>query len=491
MAKKTVKKPATKKKADKKKMDVVHISVECFPVAKVGGLADVVGSLPKFQQKAGINASVVMPWFDKEFVHQNELEIITEDRFSQGAEILNYTVYKEKKDTLGFPLYLIKIPGKLDRPEVYGYQDEAEQWIAFQHAFLHWTKYHREVPDIFHCHDSHVGLIPFLAKHSHEFGIFHEVKTVYTVHNGQYQGWMDWNKAGILPPFDGWKGGLMDWDGVINPLATAIKCADAYTAVSEGYLQELPHNSRGLELLFQHESAKGYGIINGIDTAYWNPKTDKMIEKNYDVKTVNRAKRENKEALCKKFNLPADRPLITFIGRFAEEKGADLLNEIIQKLFSNSKDNFTIFILGSGDAHVEEQMHALREQFSEQMGIYIGYNEALAHQLYAASDMLLMPSRVEPCGLNQLYALKYGTIPIVRAVGGLKDTVKDADSEGGYGYVFENPNPDEAVQAIERALAKHHQRRQWGVIRARAMRLDFSWDKSAKKYIELYNQLKL
>lgn len=498
-AKKATKTKATPKKATtakakpakkaEKQLDVLHISVECYPVAKVGGLADVVGSLPKFQRKEGVNASVVMPWFDRPFVHENEFDVIVEDRFSQGAEILTYTIYKEKKDTLGFPLYLVKIPGKLDRPDVYGYGDESEQWIAFQHAVLHWTKYHRGAPDVFHCHDSHVGLIPFLTKYSHEYSVFHDVKTVYTVHNGQYQGWMDWNKAGLLPQFDGWKGGLMDWDGLINPLATAIKCCDAYTAVSEGYLGELPHNSNGLELLFQQEAGKGHGIVNGIDTAYWNPNKDKLVEKNYNVKTVNKGKQDNKEAILSKFNLSADLPLITFIGRFAGEKGADLLNEIIYKLFSRNQDKFTIFILGSGDKHVEWQMNELRDRFPERMGIYIGYNEGLAHQLYAASDMLLMPSRVEPCGLNQLYALKYGTVPIVRAVGGLRDTVIDVDQDQGYGYVFENVNTDEAVHAIERALEKYDTKRQWGVIRSRAMRLDFSWNKSAKKYIELYNQL--
>jgi starch synthase len=216
-------------------MEVIHLSVECFPVAKVGGLADVVGSLPKYQRQLGIDACVVMPWFDKLFTKENSFEIVGKGSFYQGSELLNYTVLKESTDMLGFPLYLIKIPHKLDREEVYCYPDEAEQWIAFQHAFLNWIKYEKGAPNIVHCHDHHVGLIPFLIKYANEFNDLSEtVKTVFTVHNGQYQGWMGWNKSILLPAFDTWKWGLLDWDGVINPLATAIKCCDAYTAVSEG-----------------------------------------------------------------------------------------------------------------------------------------------------------------------------------------------------------------------------------------------------------------
>lgn len=471
-------------------MNVIHLSAECFPVAKVGGLADVVGALPKFQHDQGIKASVVMPFYEKSFVHDHEFERVAEGNFQQGDESLTYTVLKEKNNTLGFPLYVIKIPGKLDRPEVYGYSDESEQWIAFQHAFLHWLKYHHEKPDILHCHDHHVGLIPFLTKFSDEFNVFKDVKTVYTVHNGQYQGWLDWNKSTLLPSYDTWKWGLLDWDGVINPLATAIKCADAFTAVSEGYLKELQENANGLELLFKTESHKGHGIINGIDTAYWDPDKDKLIDVNYKVKTVNKAKKANKKAFYKKHKLTNDLPLVSFIGRFALEKGADLLNEIILKLFARNDKKFNIFILGSGDPRIEQEIVSLQEKLPNYMAHYIGYNEALAHKVYAASDMLLMPSRVEPCGLNQLYALKYGTLPIVRSVGGLRDTVVDIKSKNGYGFVFEEPKSDLAVEAIERGLKTYDSKRKWGAIRARAMRLDFSWGKSAQKYIALYNQLK-
>ncbi len=470
-------------------MQVVHLSVECFPVAKVGGLADVVGSLPKYQCKLGIEASVVMPWFDTPFVRDNKFDVVAEGFFNQGSEPLHYVVFKEREDKLGFPLYLIKIPGKLDRPEVYCYADEAEQWIAFQHAFLKWVKYDRGAPDIIHCHDHHVGLIPFLTVHSNEFNDLSDIKTVFTLHNGQYQGWMGWNRSILLPPFDTWKWGLLDWDGVINPLATAIKCCDSYTTVSEGYLKELYEEANGLQDLFRDQAFKSEGIVNGIDTSYWNPQTDKMIGYKYSASTITRGKKENKKALCAKYVLPDDVPLLSFIGRFAIEKGADHLYKIIRHLFSQNQYKITIFILGSGDARIEEEMRNLKAEFPENVGLYIGYNETLAHEVYAASDMLLMPSRVEPCGLNQLYALKYGTIPIVRGVGGLKDTVRDVEEEDGYGFVFARLDGDDAEEAINRALAVYSDTKKWKSIRARAMALDFSWDTSAQKYIDLYNQL--
>jgi starch synthase len=468
-------------------MEVIHLSVECFPIAKVGGLADVVGALPKYQRTLGIDAKVVIPWFDRPFVKEHEFEIVAAGSFSQGSEELQYEIHKERSDVLGFPLFLIKIPGKLDREEVYCYPDEAEQWIAFQHAFLHWIQNNGIHPSVIHCHDHHVGLTAFLLQHGTDFRELSGIKTVFTVHNGQYQGWMSWSKGILLPAFDTWKWGLLDWDGLINPLATAIKCSDAYTTVSDGYLNELFIEANGLQGLFNAESAKGYGIVNGIDTAYWNPQVDTLIEKKYNKITVHKGKEENKRILCEKYNLPPDLPLISFIGRFAKEKGADLLSEIFVKLFS-IQENISIFILGSGDKEIQNKLRELEFKFEGKLALFFGYDEVLAHQVYAASDMLLMPSRVEPCGLNQLYALKYGTIPIVRAIGGLKDTVIDVANEG-YGFVFEKLNADDAVEAIERSLDAYSDIKSWKGIRKKAMQLDFSWDRSAKKYVELYNQL--
>lgn len=469
-------------------MQVIHLSVECFPIAKVGGLADVVGALPKYQRKLGIDASVVMPWFDRPYVHENNFEPVTDGSFYQGSDLLSYTIFRLDEEKLGFPLYLIKIPGKLDRPEVYCYEDEAEQWIAFQHAFLHWITVNGIRPDIIHCHDHHVGLVPFLIQNGVDFEELSSTRTVCTVHNGQYQGWMNWNKGILLPAFDTWKWGLLDWDGVINPLAAAIKCADAYTAVSEGYLKELYVDANGLQDLFKHEAHKSIGIVNGIDDAYWDPQTDVLIANRYYSRIAESGKRKNKQVLGEKYGLNSAVPLVSFIGRFATEKGADLLAEIIKKVFSLNENKIAIFILGSGDRVIQAQLEALEGSFGDKLAFYFGYNEALAHQVYAASDMLLMPSRVEPCGLNQLYALKYGTIPIVRGIGGLRDTVIDVD-QNGYGFVFDDLQVDDVVHAIQRSLDYYENKKKWKEIRKTAMGLDFSWDRSAQKYLDLYNQL--
>ncbi|MGV6943534.1 glycogen synthase [Sphingobacterium kyonggiense] len=469
-------------------MKVFHLSVECFPVAKVGGLADVVGALPKYQREMGIDASVIMPYFQRKFVRDHDFDVVAKGDFYQGSILLNYEVLKEKQDTLGFPLYLIRIPGLLDREEVYCYADEADQWIAFQHAFLHYIKSNSIFPDIIHCHDHHVGLIPFLIQHSIDYKVFDKVKTVFTVHNGQYQGWMNWNKGIILPAFDTWKWGLLDWDGLINPLATAIKCCDAYTTVSEGYLTELFQDANGLQNLFYDERNKAIGIVNGIDTAYWDPAIDTQIKVNYELGTVEDGKQKNKEMLCSTYGLDPTLPLLSFIGRFAGEKGADILPEIVEELIPEQSGKLNIFILGSGDPEIQAQIAELTDRFEQGLAVYLGYNEELAHQVYAASDLLIMPSRVEPCGLNQLYALKYGTIPVVRNIGGLKDTVIDV-KDGGYGFKFEEVVVDQAVEAVDRALSFISNSENLNQLREKSMNLDFSWGKSAGKYIELYNHL--
>ncbi|MCL7986986.1 glycogen/starch synthase [Sphingobacterium sp. lm-10] len=471
-------------------MKVIHLSVECFPVAKVGGLADVVGALPKYQCSMGIDASVVMPWFDRPFLQNHETISVGSGSIEQGGERFDYEVLKEQGDSLGFPLYFIHIPGKLDRPEVYCYPDEAEQWIAFQHAFLDYLHNQEVLPDVVHCHDHHVGLVPFLLQYSTAYSErLSIIKTVFTVHNGQYQGWMTWDKGALLPAFDSWKWGLLDWDGLINPLAAAIKCCTAYTTVSEGYLLELYAEANGLQNLFKMESGKAEGIVNGIDEAFWNPETDPSIEKNYTVSTVRSGKNTNKKSLGKAYGMDFSKPLIAFVGRFASEKGADLLPEIIDEIFANTNEEFCVFILGSGDEEISQQLEARKARYEGRLATFFGYNEELAHRVYASADLLLMPSRVEPCGLNQLYAMKYGTIPIVRGIGGLRDTVLDVENEGGYGFVFEEPDAVDAAAAVIRALHMITDKKRVDQIRKRMMKLDYSWEQSAIKYEKLYNRL--
>jgi starch synthase len=469
-------------------MEVLHLSAECYPVAKTGGLGDVVGALPKYQNALGLNAMVVMPFYDRKFVQTHQLEIVFSGTSKLGYRIFDFQILKEVDNTLGFELYLVKIPNLLDRPEIYGYPDESEQFVAFQLSVLQWIIESKKRIDVFHCHDHHSGLIPFLTQHSAKFNSLKDIPSVFTIHNAQYQGWLGWEKFYYLPEVDPIDGGLLEWGDCINPLASAVKCAWKFTTVSPSYLEELSINSNRLEFLFQLEGQKGLGIINGIDVAVWNPKTDPMINHNYSVTTVKTGKQKNKEELCKDFDLDPSKPLITFIGRLVGEKGADKLADLVKEISLRNPDEFSFLVLGSGDKEFENQLNNLKT-YIKNYNCYIGYDEVLSHKIYASADFILMPSRVEPCGLNQLYALKYGTIPIVRATGGLKDTVIDFEEKGGYGIRFEHVDSLEMIVALQRAITLFKDSKKINQLRKVMMGLDFSWNKSAQEYDQLYNSL--
>ena len=468
-------------------MTVFHLSVECFPIAKVGGLADVVGALPKYQNKLGIDAKVVMPWYNKPFVHEHEFEVVFDGFIHQTHHMYQVMVMKEKHNVLGYELYLVKIPGLLDRDNVYGYFDESQQFIAFQHAVLHWLTAMQIRPDVLHCHDFHTGLVPFMVEHCSDFEFLKGVKTIGTIHNGEYQGTMDWQMSNYMPRFDAWKWGLLDWHGKINPLATMIKCCHEFTAVSQGYMNELFDNAQGLQNLIKQERKKAHGIINGIDTEVWDPETDPMIYKNYSLIDVHEGKEKNKQIICDEYRLNPELPLFAFIGRFAGEKGADMLPDIVRRCILETEGALNFVILGSGNLQLEHLLKEIRNEFYINFAIDLGYKEDLSHKIYAAADFLLMPSRVEPCGLNQMYAMRYGTIPIVRYTGGLKDTVSDISS-GGYGINYTFPGTDDAVHAIKRALYLYEDHEEVKKLREIVMNLDFSWEKSAENYINLYHK---
>ncbi len=470
-------------------MRIFHLSAECYPVAKVGGLADVVGALPKYQNLAGLQAAVVMPYYNRKFVKENVFDTVFRASTLLGTRRLYFEILKESTDKLGFELYLVKIPGLIDREEVYQYPDETDQFIAFQIAFLDWISYSQQSPDIIHCHDHHSGLVPFLLKHSKLYTRLANTPTVLTIHNGQYHGTFSWDKLSYLPEIDHSQTGLLDWAGAINPLAAAVKCCWRFTTVSPSYLQELSVSSNGLEYLFYLERAKGSGIINGIDTDVWDPKKDPMLPNKFSIKQITKGKQENKQVLCDRFNLSIDKPLISFIGRLVGEKGADLIAAAMERSFNEHPGGFNFLVLGAGEKWMEKELLQLKEFYPEQCNVFIGYDEALAHLIYGGSDFLLMPSRVEPCGLNQLYAMRYGTLPMVRKTGGLKDTVIDFGDEGGYGITYNHTSVDDICGGVNRALVLFENTKHMELLRKTMMALDFSWDRSAKEYITLYESL--
>jgi starch synthase len=471
-------------------MEIIHVSAECYPMAKAGGLGDVVGALPKYQLQAGHIAKVVMPMYRTRFLMENEWDVVHKGYTNMGNWWFPYTVIKETSNKLGFDLYLVDIYGLLDREKIYGYEDDAERFTAFQIAVLDWIGAWKHQPDILHVHDYHAGLIPFMVRFCYRFQHLQHIPTVLTIHNAQYQGWMGWDKSHYIPAWDNWKSGMMDWQNAINPLASAIKCAWKVTTVSWSYLDELRHSANGLEALFEYEKGKCVGIINGIDTHVWDPTLDSYIADHFSFQAVADGKQKNKKLLCERFDLDPSKPLLVFIGRLVGEKGADLLPQAIGDSFYYIGRKMNFLVLGSGFPEIERHLESMTALSKGDLSIYIGYNESLSHLMYAGADFILMPSRVEPCGLNQMYAMRYGTVPIVRNTGGLRDTVIDFGDPGGYGIRFNNAAVGDITQSIWRAVELYRHTPALDDIRARMMKLDFSWETSVQQYLDLYQSLK-
>jgi starch synthase len=470
-------------------MEILHVSAECYPVAKAGGLGDVVGALPKYLTEAGHINKVVMPMYRTKFLYENKWEVVHKSSAYLGNTWFDYTIIKETTNKLGFDLYLVDINGLLDREKIYGYADDTERFTSFQIAVVDWIRSWKHRPDILHVHDHHTALIPFMVKYCYQYSNLEDIPTVLTIHNAQYQGWMDWSKSDYIPHWDGWRWGILDWNNMINPLAAGIRSAWKVTTVSWSYLYEMRQDSNGLEALFEYEKGKCAGIINGIDSDVWNPETDNYLTDHYSIESLAAGKRANKEALCAEFNLNPDKPLFVFIGRLVGEKAADLLPRAIGDSLYYIDQRMNFLVLGSGESHVEQELENMRSYW---MGFYnskIGYNEQLSHRMYAGADFLLMPSRVEPCGLNQLYAMRYGTVPVVRRTGGLRDTVIDIGEPGGYGISFNNASVGDITHGVYRAVELYEDQLRFDGIRRKLMELDFGWDVSAKQYIDLYKSL--
>lgn len=470
-------------------MVVVHISAECYPMAKAGGLGDVVGALPKYQNKAGEKSVVVMPMYDTSFLKNNQWDTVFKGRSQLSHWDFEYTIIKEQSGKLGYDLFLVDIHGLLDRPKIYGYSDDNDRFIGFQVAVVNWLSQWEVLPDRIHCHDHQAGLIPFIMKYGKGYQKLNQLKTILTIHNAQYHGSMGWEKINLLPPFDPTNKGLLEWNNNINSLACGIKCADKVTTVSKTYMSQLKHQSAGLEKLFEQEEAKCIGILNGIDTELWNPATDPMISYPYSIESVTEGKRKNKEIICQTYNLDSSKPLIVFIGRLVGEKAADILPIAIQSALDKTNNGANFFVIGAGETPVESALNYLVSLYPGSFNTFIGYDEKIGHQAYAGADFLLMPSRVEPCGLNQMYALRYGTIPMVRDTGGLHDTVIDMGEEGGFGICFLQANEQDIVYSVQRAIELYSDQKKYNSILKKCMQIDHSWESVVEVYKKVYQSM--
>lgn len=480
------------------KLNIVFIASEASPLAKTGGLADVAGSLPHALQHIGHKVTVILPFYRREL----EKNSITTKPMHISIEMWADGVQRQcplhQTEISGLHYILVEQDDLYDREGIYGpaggaYEDNLLRFLLFDRVALEAAAMLGKKVDIIHCHDWQTGMIPVLLKtqYQHHPAIA-QAKTVYTIHNLAYQGnfspeWI--HRLGI--PSHHYHPEDFEFHNQINCMKAGIASADAITTVSPSYAEEILTPEYGCELegFLAHHTGKLSGIVNGLDIDDWDPSTDKTLVSNYKAGST-AGKKQCKEALQKEFGLQvsADTPLMVLISRLADQKGIDLLLANAQRWIDRG---YQLGILGSGDPHSEHALHQIADANPKQMFFWRGFNETLARQIYAGGDIFLMPSRFEPCGLGQLMAMRYGTVPVVRATGGLRDTVSDYKTCRGSatGIHFTDATPEAFDEAVEHAISLYSNKTIWARMRSNALKRDSSWEASANDYAMLYERL--
>jgi starch synthase len=483
-------------------MKIAEVSPEIIPYAKTGGLADVVGTLPLYLEKAGHEISMFMPFYKS--VKKSGIDIkLLDITFDIPIDDIKHTVTLWKSIHHGsknIAIYFIQRDEYYDRDALYGtesgdYQDNSERFIFFSRAVIETIKRLGLSIDIIHCHDWQTALIPVylktLFKHDEKLS---SIKTVLTIHNLAYQGIFrqeDMKLTGLDMSLFNWRN-LEHW-GKVNFLKCGIVFADIVTTVSKKYAEEIRtvEFGCGLEDVIKEYENKLYGIINGVDYTEWSPENDNLISHQYSVEDI------SGKALCKKhlqktLNLPqAEVPLLGMISRLAEQKGVDLLIVIMDDLM---KRDLQLVILGIGDEKYHQMLKEAVPKYNSKLSVNIMFDNKLAHEIETGADIFLMPSKYEPCGLNQMYSLRYGTIPVVRETGGLADTIIDANDENlkngtATGFTMKGYFAAELLFSIDRALELYKSKAQWRSLIRNAMKQDWSWEKSADEYVELFKSV--
>jgi starch synthase len=477
-------------------MKILMAASECVPLAKTGGLGDVVGALSGALGRLGNEVAVVLPAYQNILEKFSLEETGIELEVELGERRVAGTVLKTGGDG-GVPVYLVRQDEYFRRPQLYGtpqgdFSDNAERFAFFSKAALQLAECTGPW-EVIHCHDWQSALIPVLNKAGAvSLPGVRKAKTVLTIHNLAHQGtfpFSEWNLLNLDARYFAPK--YLEFYGRINILKGGILFADALTTVSRKYAEEIltPEYGCGLEGVLRGREKDLQGILNGVDYREWSPEGDPHIKKKYSAVNL-RGKAECKKDLQQLYGLPlkAPAPLLGIVSRLADQKGFDILLEIIEELL---RMDLQIVILGAGDLKYQELLAKLPESYPQKIGVNIGFDNALAHKIEAGADMLLMPSRYEPCGLNQIYSLKYGTVPVVRATGGLDDTIEDYDplSGAGNGFKFIGYTGSEFFEAAKRALAVYVNKKAWRQVIANGMACDFSWEKSAREYLELYQKV--
>jgi starch synthase len=481
-------------------LKVLLLSSEAVPFAKTGGLADVAGSLPAALRRLGVDVHLVLPFY--RIVREGKFEtclLIKDLKVPLGNSELAATVLEAKTEE-GFPVYLIDREDLYDRPNLYGnpmgdYYDNLERFSFSARAALMIVETLSLKPDLIHCHDWQTGLVPALLKGSHgEISFFGKTPTVFTIHNLGYQGLFPADKLPLtgLPRGEFFHPEGLEYYGKISLLKAGIVYSDAITTVSPTYAEEIqtPEYGMGMEGILRSRRDSLHGILNGVDYRLWDPSRDTHLPAIYAPRRM-AGKCRCKESLIQEMGLDpslSKRPLLGMISRLDAQKGLDLLVQILDDILAL---DLGLVVLGSGDEHIQQAIQDAAQNHPGGVGLKIGFDEPLAHRIVAGADVFLIPSRYEPCGLTQMYALKYGTVPVVRATGGLDDTVVQFNSEtgGGNGFKFGPYEPKAFLGAIKQAIDLFSRTTAWEKLIANGMEADFSWERSARDYLSLYESL--
>lgn len=469
-------------------MRVAVLSAEAVPYSKTGGLGDVAGALPKALKRVGVDAVLVTPCYLQtkgEYLWQTAIEDLWVDW--RGRNFRAKAFYSEAN---GSPTFLIDAPEYFHRSSIYGFNEDYERFAFFSHAALVLLKRIGAPPDIVHLNDWHTGYaaVELVSKRMRGDDYWRNTRTVISIHNMAYQGVFGSEELWKLGFGSDFERNAFLSNGAASALKAGLSVADMISTVSRRYAQEIQtaENGYGLEWLVRQRANRLIGITNGVDYEVWNPETDVELPAHYSARDTS-GKRECKRAVLEKFSLPVDleRPIFANISRLTSQKGFELIQQVAGEIVASG----AYFVaLGSGDKKYEDFLQWLRDRAPRQVGVFIGYNESLAHLIEAGADMFLMPSRFEPCGLNQMYSLRYGTIPIVRAVGGLDDTVQNFDMANGTGngFKFNEFRADKFLEKIYEASFAYADGDAWRKLQWNGMTIDNSWENAARNYVQLY-----
>jgi starch synthase len=478
-------------------MNIVFAASECVPFSKTGGLADVAGALPPALAALGHTVTIYLPKYKQTKLAQAKVALSSVT--IPFADRYRFCQVLDGGKHAGVQVYFIDYPEYFGRDALYGtavgdYPDNAERFSMYCRAVLEASKI-LSSPEVFHCHDWQSALVPILLRSVYaEDPVYASVPVVFTVHNIGYQGLFP---SEVIPalqlPWDLFTMAKLEFFNKVNFLKGALVFSDFVTTVSRKYSQEIQSSEYGfgLEGVLKARSATVTGILNGVDYNEWNPANDKFIVAHYSPADLS-GKREDKQDLLKAFGAAGanlNLPVIGIVSRFAAQKGFDLIARVAERL---AREEMIVVALGTGDKEYEDLFRRLNKQFPQKFAIKIAYDNTLAHKIEAGADMFLMPSRYEPCGLNQIYSLKYGTVPVVRATGGLDDTIEPWDPKNGRGtgFKFDDYTGEALLAAVRHALAAFKQQTSWQKLMRNGMNKDFSWNVSANEYVKIYERVR-